>query len=90
VGLKTNKFGDLTCVKYRSVERPKFDGVRALPEQLQVKPPRVRDTSMSSESSGQKCKRTSVADLEETIDVILETNEILTKAEIRNKHSIDT
>jgi hypothetical protein len=40
-GLKTNKFGDVTCAKYRSVTpRTIVDGVRAMPEQIKVVPPR--------------------------------------------------
>ena len=33
IGLKTNKFGDVTCAKYKSVTpRTTIDGVRAMPE----------------------------------------------------------
>jgi hypothetical protein len=39
-GLKTNKFGDVTCMKYRSTTPcTSFEGVRVMPEQIQVKPP---------------------------------------------------
>jgi hypothetical protein len=67
MGLKTNKFGDVTCMKYRSTTpRTSFEGVQAMPEQIQVKPPRTRSPSSSSSpsSSRSKCKRTSNADLE--------------------------
>jgi len=36
-GVKTNKFGDVTCVNYKSVTpRLSIDGVRAVPEQVKV------------------------------------------------------
>jgi hypothetical protein len=42
-GLKTNKFGDVTCAKYQSVTpHTIIDGVRAMPEQIKVFPPRKR------------------------------------------------
>ena len=42
-GLKTNKFGDITCAKYRSVTpRTIVDGARALPDQIKVVPPKER------------------------------------------------
>jgi hypothetical protein len=48
-GLKTNKVGDVTCMKYRSTTpRTSFEGVRAMLEQIQVKPPRTRSPSSSS------------------------------------------
>ena len=38
-GVKTNKFGDVTCVNYKSVTpRLSIDGVRAVPEQVKVVP----------------------------------------------------
>ena len=44
--LKTNKFGDVTCAKYRSVTpRTIIDGVRAMPEQIKVVPPKKRKAS---------------------------------------------
>jgi hypothetical protein len=77
-GLKTNKFGDQTCMKYRSTTpRMSFEGVWAMPEQIQVKPPRTRSPSSSSSpsSSGSKCKN---ADLEKQIEALLRSNEMLT------------
>jgi hypothetical protein len=42
-GVKTNKFGDVTSVKYKSVmPRLSIDGVRAAPEQVKVVPPKVK------------------------------------------------
>jgi len=45
-GVKTNKFGDVTCAKYKSVTpRTIIDGVRAMPEQIKVVPPKKRKAS---------------------------------------------
>ena len=39
-GIKTNKFGDITCAKYKLVTpRTIIDGVWAIPEQIKVIPP---------------------------------------------------
>jgi hypothetical protein len=87
-GLKTNKFGDVTCMKYKSTTvHTSFEGVWAMLEQLQVKPPRTRSPSSSSSpsSSGQKHKRTSNADLEKQMEVLVESNKIFTQADVRNK-----
>jgi hypothetical protein len=87
-GLKMNKFGDVTCMKYRSTTpHTSFEEVRAMPEQIQVTPPRTRSPSSSSSpsSSGQKHKRTSNADLEKQIEALLRSNEMLTQADVRNK-----
>ena len=38
--VKTNKFGDVTCAKYKSVTpRTTIDGVRAMPDHIKVVPP---------------------------------------------------
>ena len=45
IGVKTNKFGDVTCAKYKLVTaRTTIDGVRAMPEQIKVVPPKKRKT----------------------------------------------
>ena len=45
-GLKTNKFGDVTCAKYKSVTpHTTIDGVRAMLEQIKVVPPKRKATS---------------------------------------------
>ena len=39
--MKTNKFGDVTCVKYKSVTpHLSIDGVRAAPKQIKVMSPK--------------------------------------------------
>jgi hypothetical protein len=79
MGLKTNKFGDLTCMKHRSTTPcTVLDGFRAMPEQIQVKHP--KSPSSSSSSGGSKCKRTSNMDLEKWIEALLESNKTLTQA----------
>jgi len=48
-GLKTNKFGDITCTNYRTVTpRTIIDGVRALPDQIKVVPPKERKRKVPS------------------------------------------
>jgi hypothetical protein len=47
--VKTNKFGDITCAKYKSVTScTTVDGVRAMPEQIKVVPPKERKRKVSS------------------------------------------
>jgi len=42
-GVKTNKFGDVTCAKYKSVTPcTTIDGVWAMPEQIKVVPPKEK------------------------------------------------
>ena len=41
--LKTNKFGDITCAKYKSVTpRTIIDGVRAMPNQIKAVLPKEK------------------------------------------------
>ena len=48
-GVKTNKFGDVTCAKYKSVTpRTTIDGVRAMPDQIKVVPPKEKKRKASS------------------------------------------
>jgi hypothetical protein len=64
IGLKTNKFGDVTCMKYKkTTSRVTLDGVRAMLEQIKVVPPKKRPSS-SSESSEPKRQKTTLATLE--------------------------
>ena len=43
IGVKTNKFGDVTCVKHKSVTpRTTIDGVWAMLEQIKVVPPKEK------------------------------------------------
>ena len=41
--VKTNKFGDVTCAKYKSVTpHTTIDGVHAMPDQIKVVPPKEK------------------------------------------------
>ena len=67
-GLKTNKFGDVTCAKYKSVTpRTTIDGVQAMPEQIKVVPPNRKATSPPI-LEVQKRPRTTIALLEKKIE----------------------
>lgn len=62
IELKTNKFGDVTCMKYKSsTPRLTLDGVRALPDQIKVAPPWKRSSSSSPSSREPKHSRTTIA-----------------------------
>jgi hypothetical protein len=68
-GLKTNKFGDVTCAKYKSTTpRPAFEGVRANPDQIHVTPPTKRSSSSSSSSRKPKQPRVTTVQLEKMIE----------------------
>ena len=42
-GVKTNKFGDVTCAKYKTVmPRVTIDGVRAAPKQVKIVLPKEK------------------------------------------------
>ena len=48
-GVKTNKFGDVTCAKYKSVTpRTTIDGVRAMPDQIKVVLPKEKKRKVPS------------------------------------------
>ena len=66
--LKTNKFGDVTCAKYKSASpRTTIDGVRAMPEQIEVVPPKRKATSPPIPEV-EKRPRTTIALLEKKIE----------------------
>jgi hypothetical protein len=67
-GLKTNKFGDVTYMKYKkTTPRVTLDGVRAMTEQIKVVPPKKRPSS-SSESSEPKHQKSTLATLEKKME----------------------
>jgi hypothetical protein len=69
--VKTNKFGDVTCARYKSVtSRTTIDGVRAMPEQIKVVPPKERKRKVSSAipEVEEKHPRTTIALLEKNIE----------------------
>jgi hypothetical protein len=68
IGLKTNKFGDVTCMKYKkTTPYVTLDGVWAMPEQIKVVPPKKRPSS-SSEPSEPKHQKTTLATLEKKME----------------------
>lgn len=92
--VKMSKFGDATCMKYKST-RFAINGVRALPEQIQVVPPRKRSPASPSSSSGfseAKRKRMTlgkqIEDLNQENDELKEKIANLTHADTRNKQDL--
>jgi len=70
-GVKTNKFGDVTCAKYKSVTpRTTIDGVRAMPDQIKVVPPKEKKRKASSPPipEVEKHPRMTIALLEKKIE----------------------
>jgi hypothetical protein len=68
VGLKTNKFGDATCMKYQKITpRVTLDGVRASPDQIKVVPPKKKP-SPPLEPKEPKHQKTTIASLEKRIE----------------------
>jgi len=70
-GVKTNKFGDVTCTKYRSVTpHTTIDGVWALPDQINVVPPKEKKRKASSTlpENKEKHPQMSIALLEKKIE----------------------
>jgi peptidoglycan hydrolase CwlO-like protein len=68
IGSKTNKFGDVTCMKYKKTTPcVTLDGVRAMPEQIKVVPPKKRPSS-SSKPSEPKHQKTTLATLEKKME----------------------
>jgi chromosome segregation ATPase len=67
-GLKTNKFGDVTYMKYKKTTPCiTLDGVWAMPGQIKVVPPKKRPSS-SSKSSEPKRQKTTLATLEKKME----------------------
>ena len=71
IGVKTNKFGDVTCAKYRLVtSRTTIDGVRAMPDQIKVVSPKEKKRKAPSPSilEVEKRPRMTIALLEKKIE----------------------
>ena len=73
--IKTNKFGDVTCGKYKSTTpRTTIDGVCAMPDQIKVVPPKKRKAPSSPVLEVEKRPRTTIAlskkRIEDLCDVI--------------------
>jgi len=70
-GLKTNKFGDVTHAKYKSaMPRTIIDGVRAMPNQIKVVPPKEkkRKAPPALLENDEKHPRMTIALLEKKIE----------------------
>jgi hypothetical protein len=71
MGVKTNKFGDVTCIKYKMVTpRVSIDGVRATLEQVKVVPPKEKKKKRAPPSAlenDEKRQRMTVALLNDKI-----------------------
>ena len=85
--LKTNKFGDVACAKYWSVTpRTIVDGVRALPNQIKVVPPKERKRKALSPPES---PRMTIALLEKKIedlfDVVYTLEQRLDEERVRRK-----
>ena len=71
--VKTNKFGDVTCAKYKLVTpRTTIDGVWAMPDQIKVVPPKEKKRKAPSPSilEAEKRPRMTIALLEKKIEVL--------------------
>jgi hypothetical protein len=72
-GVRTNKFGDVTCAKYRLVtSHTTIDGVQALSDQIKVVPPKEkkRKASLAGLENEEKHPRMTIAFLEKKIEDI--------------------
>ena len=72
-GVKTNKFGDVTCAKYKSVTpRTTIDGVCAMPDQIKVVPSKEKKRKAPSSPilEAEKHPRMTIALLEKNIEDI--------------------
>ena len=73
--VKTNKFGDVTCTKYKSVmPRLTIDGVRAAPKQVKVMLPKEKKKRMppSTLQNDEKCQLLTIAMLQDKIKTLTE------------------
>ena len=69
--VKTNKFGDVTCAKYKSVTpHTTIDGVWAMPDQIKVVPPKEKKRKVPSPPipKVEKCPRMTTALLAKKIE----------------------
>ena len=78
-GVKTNKFGDVTCAKYKSITPClSIDGVRAAPKQVKVVLPKEKKRAPPSVPENyEKCQRPTVAMLHDKIKTLTDYNHAL-------------
>ena len=68
-GVKTNKYGDVTCAKYASITpRTIINGVRALLEQIKVVPSKKRKTPLAVLENDENRPQMTIALLEKNIE----------------------
>jgi hypothetical protein len=71
--VKTNKFGDVTCVKYKSVTpRVAIDGVHVAPEQVKIVPSKEKKKKAppATKENDEKCQWMTVAMLQDKIQTL--------------------
>jgi hypothetical protein len=75
VGVKTNKLGEISCVKYtKATPRVSLDGIRATPGQVKFIPPRETPKRPTPPlEREEKRPRTTIVMLETRIDHISQT-----------------
>jgi hypothetical protein len=71
-GVKTNKFGDITCAKYKLVTpHLSIDGVRDVPKQVKIVPPKeMKSTPPSVLENDEKCQWPTIAMLHDKIKTL--------------------
>ena len=75
IGVKTNKFGDVTCVKYKSVMPcVAIGGVHAAPEQVKIVPPmeKKKRAPPTTQENGEKRQQMTVMLLNDKIKTLTE------------------
>jgi hypothetical protein len=71
MGVKTNKLGEVTCVKYtNATPHVSLDGIRAAPSQVKFIPPReaLKRSTPSTLEREAKCPRMTIAMLEDRVE----------------------
>jgi hypothetical protein len=68
IGVKTNKKGEIICVKYSIGERTYFEGVRAHPSKVKFLAPEEAPKHALSKAKAPRKRRKTLADLEKLIE----------------------
>jgi len=85
--VKTNKFGDVTCVKYKSVtSRVAIDCVHAAPEQVKIVPPKEKKKRVppSAQENEAKHQRVTITLLKDKVKILTEYTMRCNIGSIRN------
>ena len=73
MSVKTNKFGEVTCAKYTTATpRVAFDGVRVVPGQIKIIPPKEtpKMSTLAPLEREEKHQRMTVAALEKRVNLL--------------------